>query len=96
VVVNRELLLRQVAAVAEVVDVAIDLAVEVWLRGGWAMDFYLGGITRDHLDVDWFVWAGAMPGLVGELLRRGWTDRSAAAVPAGGTRRDDARARGTR
>lgn len=73
-VLNRELSLRQVAAVTEVVDAPTDLAVEVWLRGGWAMDFYLGEITRDHLDVDWFVWAEAMPGLVGELLRRGWTD----------------------
>jgi len=74
VVLDRDLARRQVVAVADVVDAATDLAVEVWLRGGWAMDFYLGEITRDHLDVDWFVWADAMPGLVGELLRRGWTD----------------------
>ena len=73
-VLDRDLSRRQVVAVADVVDVATDLAVEVWLRGGWAMDFYLGEVTRDHLDVDWFVWADAMPGLVGELLRRGWTD----------------------
>ena len=73
-VLDRDLARRQVVAVADVVDAATDLAVEVWLRGGWAMDFYLGEVTRDHLDVDWFVWADAMPGLVGELLRRGWTD----------------------
>ncbi len=73
-VVNRELVQRQVAAVADVVAAATDLDAEVWLRGGWAMDFYLGEITRDHLDIDWFVWADAMPGLVGELLHRGWTD----------------------
>ncbi len=72
--VNDGLSKRQVAAVADVVDAATDLDVEVWLRGGWAMDFYLGEVTREHLDIDWFVWAEAMPGLVGELLRRGWTD----------------------
>ncbi len=72
--VNNELSQRQVAAVADVVDAAADLGAEVWLRGGWAMDFYLGEITRAHLDVDWFVWADALPGLVDELLRRGWTD----------------------
>ncbi len=38
------------------------------------MDFYLGEITRDHLDVDWFVWAYALPSLVDELVRHGWTD----------------------
>ena len=65
---------RQVAAVADVVGVAADIGAEVWLRGGWAMDFYLGEITRDHLDVDWFVWADAMPSLVDKLLRHGWTD----------------------
>jgi len=73
-VVNRELVQRQVAAVADVVATATDLDAEVWLRGGWAMDFYLGEVTRDHLDIDWFVWADAMPCLVGELLHRGWTD----------------------
>lgn len=38
------------------------------------MDFYLQEITRDHLDLDWCVCADAMPGLVDELLGRGWTD----------------------
>lgn len=71
---DRELPRLQVAAIAEVARTAADLGIDVWLRGGWAMDFYLQKITRDHLDVDWFVWADAMPGLVAELLTRGWTD----------------------
>ncbi len=65
---------RQLAAVVDVVDAAADLGVEVWLRGGWAMDFYLGEITRDHLDVDWFVGAEAMSGFVDEMLSHGWVD----------------------
>jgi hypothetical protein len=33
---------------------AAELNVPVWLRGGWAMDFFLGQVTRDHADIDWF------------------------------------------
>ncbi len=73
-VASGELSRRQIAAVAEVLEVAAHLGVEVWLRGGWAMDFYLGEVTRDHLDVDWFTWAEDMQPLVAELIRRGWTD----------------------
>ena len=28
-----------------------------WLRGGWAVDFMLGRITRPHADIDIVVWA---------------------------------------
>jgi hypothetical protein len=33
------------------------LRVRFWLRGGWAVDFMLGEITRPHADVDLVVWA---------------------------------------
>lgn len=48
------------------------LNVEVWLRGGWAMDFFLGEVTRDHEDVDWFAWARDAPTLTAALLKRGY------------------------
>ncbi|MFF1649178.1 nucleotidyltransferase domain-containing protein [Streptomyces sp. NPDC058240] len=48
---------QQLRLIAEAVEVAETLGVTVWLRGGWAMDFFLGEITRDHGDIDWFVWA---------------------------------------
>jgi hypothetical protein len=32
------------------------LRVRFWLRGGWAVDFMLGRITRSHDDVDVVVW----------------------------------------
>lgn len=35
------------------------------------MDFYLGEITRDHADIDWFAWARDAGDLAEELLRRG-------------------------
>jgi hypothetical protein len=28
-----------------------------WLFGGWAMDFHAGAVTRDHADIELFVWA---------------------------------------
>ena len=38
----------QLSAITEVLNAANELGIEVWLRGGWAMDFYLGQITREH------------------------------------------------
>lgn len=44
----------------------------MWLRGGWAMDFFLGRITRDHGDIDWFVRANDAGALAESLLRHGY------------------------
>ncbi|WP_204070911.1 nucleotidyltransferase domain-containing protein [Planotetraspora phitsanulokensis] len=63
---------RQLQAIAEVVGIAGEIGVQIWLRGGWAMDFYLGEITRDHRDVDWFAWAEDVPELAGKLMARGF------------------------
>ncbi|WP_232344008.1 nucleotidyltransferase domain-containing protein [Actinoplanes awajinensis] len=63
---------RQLAAVAEVVGLARGLGVAVWLRGGWAMDFYLGAVTRAHVDVDWFVREGEVVRLAEALVAAGW------------------------
>jgi hypothetical protein len=54
--------------IAEVVAITDDLGIEVWLRGGWAMDFRLGEVTRPHVDVDWYCWrrdAGRLAALLG-------------------------------
>ena len=64
---------RQLAAIAEVLAVARALNMSVWLRGGWAMDFYLGRITRAHTDIDWFAHHDDAPGLRAALLDRGYT-----------------------
>lgn len=44
----------------------------LWLRGGWAMDFTLGRVTRRHADIDWFVDVDALPALQADLLAQGW------------------------
>ncbi len=38
------------------------------------MDFFLGRITRRHLDVDWFAWGTDLPQLVDVLVGRGWSE----------------------
>lgn len=68
---ERSLVRRQLAVIAEVVEVAGGLGAEVWLRGGWAMDFLLGRVTRDHADVDWFAWAADAGRLGPALIARG-------------------------
>ena len=64
----------QLSAVAAVLDVADSIGVDVWLRGGWAVDFTLGRVTRPHVDVDWFAWQDDLPRLVEELVRQGWSE----------------------
>lgn len=63
---------RQLAAIAEVREVSKRLGVDAWLRGGWAVDFCLGRVTRDHADIDWFVWAGHLPAFAEALRGSGW------------------------
>lgn len=45
------------------------------------MDFFLGGVTRDHRDIDWFAWTGDAVALGTELARRGY--RHEPGLPAG-------------
>jgi hypothetical protein len=59
---------RQLRAIAEVTALGID----VWLRGGWAMDFFLGRVTRPHRDVDWFAWSSDANRLATALTSHGY------------------------
>ncbi|MEU9719637.1 aminoglycoside adenylyltransferase [Streptomyces sp. NPDC047976] len=63
---------RQLRLIAETAGIAAALGVEVRLRGGWAMDFFLGRPTRDHEDVDWFAWSEDAPALTAALLDAGY------------------------
>ncbi|MFJ4969240.1 nucleotidyltransferase domain-containing protein [Streptomyces sp. NPDC088755] len=64
---------RQLRLIAETTRIADALGVDLWLRGGWAMDFFLGSPTRDHMDIDWFARKRDAGPLTRELLRSGWT-----------------------
>ncbi|GHI08856.1 aminoglycoside adenylyltransferase [Streptomyces cellostaticus] len=64
---------RQLALIAQDLDAARGSGIELWLRGGWAMDFFLGKVTRDHGDIDWFAWAWDAAALADVLTRLGHT-----------------------
>jgi hypothetical protein len=49
--------MRQLDIIEEVFALAREAEIPLWLRGGWAMDFALGEVTREHLDIDLFAWA---------------------------------------
>jgi hypothetical protein len=63
---------RQLRAIAEVLALAERERIEVWLRGGWAMDFFLGSQTREHVDVDWFCWSAEVVRLSDALTALGF------------------------
>jgi hypothetical protein len=43
---------QQLAALADVGERLGDGGFEYWLFGGWAVDFHLGTVTREHDDID--------------------------------------------
>lgn len=74
VTVDHERAGRQLQLISDVLAMASENAVEVWLRGGWAMDFFLGRVTRDHADVDWFAWTDDALVIRAALLARWLTN----------------------
>jgi hypothetical protein len=71
--------LRAIADIVRVIDV------DIWLRGGWAMDFFLGEVTRPHGDIDFFCRAPDADRIVAALHRLGYRD---SAGPPPGLQRD--------
>lgn len=53
---------------------AAGLGISLWLRGGWAMDFFLGKVTRSHRDIDWFILAEDVELLRAAMLADGYVD----------------------
>ena len=47
--------------------------VDYWLFGGWAVDFHVGRVTRDHADVDVAIWAEDLDRIGTLLEAEGWT-----------------------
>lgn len=57
----------------EAIRDALDAAgIEWWLFGGWAMDFSIGEVTREHSDVEIFVWQKDALRAKEALLRAGF------------------------
>ena len=47
----------QLALIGLLSRICREESVDWWLRGGWAVDFFVGRVTRDHHDIDVFAWA---------------------------------------
>jgi catechol 2,3-dioxygenase-like lactoylglutathione lyase family enzyme len=73
--------LRQFTMIEDTVAISERLGVPVWLRGGWAMDFFVGWLTRDHVNIDWFAWIADAPAIMTALHAGGY--RQLAERPAG-------------
>jgi Aminoglycoside-2''-adenylyltransferase len=65
---------QQLKLIGEFARIAGSLEVPFWVRGGWAMDFFLGRITRPHEDVDLFVWASDSARLAEALEANGFLE----------------------
>jgi hypothetical protein len=62
----------QLAALAELGALLEREGFESWLFGGWAVDFHVGAVTRDHADVDLAVWTRDAEAIGSLLLDQGW------------------------
>jgi hypothetical protein len=47
--------------IGELSDILSPARVRFWLRGGWAVDFLVGAVTRPHHDVDAVAWLRHRP-----------------------------------
>ena len=70
--VIEEQALLQLSALAEVSKSLQKASIDYWLFGGWAVDFYVGAVTRLHDDVDIVVWFVDVPQIANLLLINGW------------------------
>ena len=67
-----ELTSQQLSALAQVSDLLEEAGIPYWLFGGWAVDFYVGSVTRRHDDLDIAVWLGDLPRIAELLQEDGW------------------------
>jgi hypothetical protein len=62
----------QLDALASVTALLEETGIDYWLFGWWAVDFYIGTITREHDDVDIAVWLDEVPRIRSMLQKDGW------------------------
>lgn len=66
---------RQLKLLQEILVLCETRAIPIWVRGGWAVDFALGQITREHEDIDLFAWARDAERLAEALEQAGFCPR---------------------
>ena len=63
----------QLQVLAELNSIFASLNIGFWLRGGWALDFLLGAVTRAHADIDLVSWARQRRRIQRHLLAHGFS-----------------------
>jgi hypothetical protein len=63
---------RQLAALAETTLLLDGRGFDYWLFGGWAVDFHVGRVTREHSDIDLAVWLHEAEAVASLLRAHGW------------------------
>jgi len=63
---------EQLAAIDSLHGALSAAAIEYWLFGGWAVDFWVGRVTREHDDIDAAVWRRDYDRIRAALLAAGW------------------------
>ena len=58
----------QLKLISEIADLFKRARFRFWLRGGWALDFLIGRVTRTHSDIDLVTWR-RHAGRVQQMLR---------------------------
>jgi hypothetical protein len=87
-----DLALRQLAALERVAGLLDAEAIDYWLFGGWAVDFWAGAVTRPHDDVDIAIWLDDLPRIATLLGSDGWLHAPAGDEDGGtGYERDSVR-----
>jgi hypothetical protein len=64
----------QLAALTDVTAAFDEAGIEHWVFGGWAVDFHLGHVSREHGDLDLAIWLDDMPRIEPLLASGGWGD----------------------
>src|SRR3954447_5121024 len=62
----------QLAAIETVSAILEREHLDYWLFGGWAVDFCVGRMTRDHGDIDFIVWRKDRQAMDAALASTGW------------------------
>jgi Aminoglycoside-2''-adenylyltransferase len=69
---SSDLASRQLASLERVGTLLDARAIDYWLFGGWAVDFYAGSVTRAHDDVDIAIWLDDLRDVVRLLEADHW------------------------
>jgi len=67
------------SVIEEAVAALGERGLSCWVAGGWAVDFLIGLVTREHRDIDIVIWAADAPAATDALCDAGFEQRHTSA-----------------